>query len=590
MMRHSKGQCKKNSSEAIVRMPPKVEATVLVSLNDASEQFLYGCLERLSRREMAKTNGHCSCLNRGHWNFECSCLYRRHELVLTSRELQLVACHPCTLDLDALEAKLAADDARQAVAANVAGSGGGGGGGGRGGSGGGGSGGGGSGGGGSGRGGSGRGKGKATGKQSTARAEGSAGGSAADAVASTDTSADGSRRRLLRDVVSEWDSAGDARAARAENLLTSSSRARCILCQAPFATMTSPLAAGDVSMLATQPLLTGCSHLFCEPCLTQSVGALGAPDACPECKHPNPMHSATRLLTPLDAPSEAAAMAADSRSRRGDGSSRGRLESSAKEGAGEGSRMRRIESCAWSAQTCASAERLTELLVWRCAGAETHPAGRGAEQPVSIDLEHGGPGGPGVHFCGHGCAEAMLRRCLTKAHGKKSGYVVSDDWPGRAMRGKSYAAVQDATAQLWAAIESATPVRDGKLHSAWRGVPFYGGPAYPNRSPHSGVRVDDERFPRLSHYPVDAPAGAFLAHHDAAGGKRDYGLHWPYRIGSKLRAILDEIHRIRSGEADGDEIAEIAEAAGAQAAASAAETEADSRQASAPAAGAASGP
>lgn len=189
MMRHSKGQCKKNSQDAIVTMPPKVETVVMVPLADASEAFLYGCLERFTAKEMGKTNGSCACLNRGALGFECSCLPRRRDLVLSTRDLQLVATHAATLDLDALEAKLHAESERQRVAAEqkqkqaaAAAAGGGGGGG-------------------------GKSKAKATAK---AKAGGDAGGSSsADGAGSSAPAADASGRRLLRDVAQEWIAAGD---------------------------------------------------------------------------------------------------------------------------------------------------------------------------------------------------------------------------------------------------------------------------------------------------------------------------------------------------------------------------------------------
>jgi len=42
--------------------------------------------------------------------------------------------------------------------------------------------------------------------------------------------------------------------------------------------------------------------------------------------------------------------------------------------------------------------------------------------------------------------------------------------------------------------------------------------------------------------------GSFLAHYDAAGGIRPYGLHWPFALGSKISAVLEELRRIRADQ------------------------------------------
>ena len=54
------------------------------------------------------------------------------------------------------------------------------------------------------------------------------------------------------------------------------------------------------------------------------------------------------------------------------------------------------------------------------------------------------------------------------------------------------------------------------------------------------------RLPHLSAFPAGAPDGAFIAHLEAAGAPRSYGLHWPCFQGTKVQAALAEVERVRA--------------------------------------------
>ena len=94
MLRHSKAQAD-CSGEGIVALPPKREEVVLVPLADASERVVYGEVEALCRRELART------LRTG---------------TLQPRHLQKLATHPSSLSLELLDQTIAAADRAAAAA------------------------------------------------------------------------------------------------------------------------------------------------------------------------------------------------------------------------------------------------------------------------------------------------------------------------------------------------------------------------------------------------------------------------------------------------------------------------------------------
>lgn len=127
MMRHSKAQTMAGPAgqrTALVALPPKEEEVLLLPLQDGSERAVYGELERLCREDFRAMEAAKAALSRaqadGAAREEIDALraakeqYRREDL-LSPRDLQLVATHLSSLNLDAttgLEKKLAARSMR----------------------------------------------------------------------------------------------------------------------------------------------------------------------------------------------------------------------------------------------------------------------------------------------------------------------------------------------------------------------------------------------------------------------------------------------------------------------------------------------
>ena len=259
---------------------------------------------------------------------------------------------------------------------------------------------------------------------------------------------------------------------------------------------------------------------------------------CPECQAEEPLRDAIELLCPLDARSAEEAA---------------RHKAKAKANAGIAA-PKVVRSGKWFPQIKADAASLKELRVYVCSGAPC-PNGQGPMQPISIDLE------PSCHFCSVGCAEARLKTSLLPPKesdmAPRCRYVVGPSWPGVKLRGTKHETITAAIAALRKQIQSATGGAS-RPQSSWEGLPLYGPPHFPERPLSERSRVEahpstsstPNELKRLSKFPADAYDGAFYAHLDAAGGTRPYGLHWPYAIGSKLSAVMEELRRIRSGEAD----------------------------------------
>ena len=254
MMRHSKAQSFQGTGE-IVTLPPKSEETVLVPLSDASERVVYGELERLCQQAIARGQQ----------------ALRGGSQALGTRELQLVATHPATLNIEQLEGKLRqlAGDPQPDDALPPSRSG-------------------------RGRGGRGRGRGG-----------GAAASSPAPSSSSSSLPAGGSR--LLRELLAS--SPDDSRALQMQAMLDDaalpvpSQLSRCGFCKAPLG------GAGAADVLpAGDALFTRCCHLFCPRC----VAGRGANNNCPECSAPNALLTADCLVLPLDSAPVVSAAASSS--------------------------------------------------------------------------------------------------------------------------------------------------------------------------------------------------------------------------------------------------------------------------------------
>ena len=255
-----------------------------------------------------------------------------------------------------------------------------------------------------------------------------------------------------------------------------------------------------------------------------------------------------------------------------------------------------VHTTPWDAAAAPPAERLRELRVWRCSGAPCHDdnvtvaaeraakacekaaaaaarargvartdalragqqaksasldaslakaSGERRERSVHLELD-------GMHFCSQLCAEAKFKRALV-AHGHRC--VVGRAWEGAALRGKRFDSKGEALEALKAAVKAATSRAPG---APWEGEPLYPSLALPAGADADAVASADatyaavaasgmaRRLPHLSAFPAGAPEGAFIAHLEAAGAPRSYGLHPPCFAGTKVRAALAEVERVRA--------------------------------------------
>jgi len=427
----------------------------------------------------------------------------RREFCLSSRELQLAALHPCTIDLDALERK------REGAAACM----------------------------------------RCGCKRPPPRPLGPRGMFhipaanhcrcaetkglaflpwAATAARGGGAAADGAR--LLRDAIAEEQAAAEgsatkstARLTRLRTLLETPSMAICLMCRHGFPTLpragAAPTAA--VAAMASRPVLTGCNHLFCDRCLREYCdGPRG--DVCPECHAPGPLSAnPLRLLTPLDA-----ATAEEARAATKAAGSRGAAGS-----AESAPPLARVEFGEWSLSSPPPAEKLHSLRVCACAGAPC-PGSKGGmhDSRTTLTLEKkGGMMRQGVHFCTAGCASAKLKSCLEKPHDlcttggkdaqclaegvgrcRKATCRVGAAWPGVKLRGEVFSDQHSAILALRKQLGQATV--------SSQDLPLYVGG---HSDHHSGVAA-------LAPCPADGrrAAGAFSQVHGAEDRSAE-GRHAP---------------------------------------------------------------
>ena len=108
--------------------------------------------------------------------------------------------------------------------------------------------------------------------------------------------------KLLCDLAS---SATGARGGHLRAILDDHSKQRCGLC---FATFGGGATSDDLVVVAKSPRVTTCGHLFCTPCLKAAARGRAGDDSCPECAAPDAgLRAATLLHTPLNARSIAEA-------------------------------------------------------------------------------------------------------------------------------------------------------------------------------------------------------------------------------------------------------------------------------------------
>ena len=258
-----------------------------------------------------------------------------------------------------------------------------------------------------------------------------------------------------------------------------------------------------------------------------------------------------------------------------------------------------VETTPWDTAAAPPAERLRALRVWRCSGAPCHDdnvsvaakkaaeacekaaaaaarargvarvdanregqqakgaslhasaarlaTGERRERSVQLELD-------GMRFCSQVCAEAKFKRALVvEGHRCK----VSRAWDGAALRGQFFESKGEALDALKAAVKAAPSHAAGLT---WEGESLYPSLALPDADADADADAASadatfaavaaggmaRRLPHLSAFPAGAPDGAFIAHLEAAGAPRSYGLHWPCFQGTKVQAALAEVERVRA--------------------------------------------
>ena len=261
-----------------------------------------------------------------------------------------------------------------------------------------------------------------------------------------------------------------------------------------------------------------------------------------------------------------------------------------------------VETTPWDTAAAPPPERLRALRVWRCSGAPCHDdnvsvaakraakaceqaafaaarargvartnanregqrakdasldasaaraaTGERRERSVLFELD-------GMRFCSQVCAEDKFKRALV-AEGHALGFVVGRAWEGATLRGKRFDSKGEALEALKAAVKAAPSHAAGLT---WEGEPLYPRLALPaadadadadaasaDATTFAAVAASGmaRRLPHLSAFPAGAPDGAFIAHLEAAGAPRSYGLHWPCFPGTKVQAALAEVERVRA--------------------------------------------
>jgi len=265
---------------------------------------------------------------------------------------------------------------------------------------------------------------------------------------------------------------------------------RCAVCMCSTAAIEKPV------------LLACCLEVMCRDCATVGLDE-GFSPLCPQCQCANDADSFTCLTTPIDAPIKSSPVDTNSPPS--------------------------AAAALAALSVPPTVDRLGELRHWVCNGAPC-PDGNISRRPCPYEVD-------GLHFCSQGCAKATLQKALVRTLNPHAlSYNISYElcapgdgraggvWPGSmaparfANMAEAYAALARVTKQV-----------------VWEGLSLY---------PDGATTRTDVLYPLLTHFgPPAAPPSSFLAHYDAAGGERPYGVHphGGFHLGSKLTAVVDAV-------------------------------------------------
>ena len=177
---------------------------------------------------------------------------------------------------------------------------------------------------------------------------------------------------------------------------------------------------------------------------------------------------------------------------------------------------------------------LRELRVWECAGApcpsHANYASAAGARPCKLTVD-------GMNFCSVACAKSHFSRALVQVPQEDGTLLYELRTDGQVTWNGPLAAERPKFADKKTA-------EDALLQ---RSAPaLVGTRLYPHEQTctrEDALNANIATFPRLA-AGLASPASHFLAHYDAAGGARMYGMHAPWAAGSKLTAVQDALRQM----------------------------------------------
>jgi len=262
-----------------------------------------------------------------------------------------------------------------------------------------------------------------------------------------------------------------------------------------------------------EPLIVDCcKSLFCKACICEPPSSRQVVK-CPCCKATLGFNNFTNLRKPLNETISGSSAAAPS-----------------------------LDMSNRALATLPPRQELGRLKVWECDGAiKTLRPGESIEdtdasckdgfisrKPIKFKAD-------GMHFCSRDCVNASFERALYKdlfgqfqlcseVEAKKNG--MPSGWCG-SLAGKIFSSKEEAKSALQAKLKDMA-----KQNLSWQGKPLYPRGTYTRR---------DLQYPNCSKFrslEASVDDGTFVAHYDAAGGERPYGVHPLTRLGTKLDAVV----------------------------------------------------
>jgi len=322
--------------------------------------------------------------------------------------------------------------------------------------------------------------------------------------------------RKLREILREID-ANERGRQKIVDLLADVSAQKCVTCWT------------DMTQISEPVLVKCCLQVFCRACATRGLDTRSRFSfvSCGCCGAKVTGDSLTPLLTPLDATDDRSAMRPDAPP------------------------VPAADAAARYLQQPPPPRTLAALRVWQCSGSPCADGGISRRKcKYKVDGDN--------YFCSKTCLSHRLHAdCGKHASVVHTGPVrVSSKWKG-SLSGRRFSSFTEA---MQAAAELTSEVDDNG--NQWEGVPLYprskavavrlrcdlAGKVSLRAKPVQWMSRTDDLYPLLTNFPplgdVPTPPSRFLAHYDAAGGARPYGVHPPCVLSTKLAAVIAAVDEL----------------------------------------------